>query len=282
MMIKNLWLFSFFLLPLIGQGQVYEPQLSPLQELNQQVGKTNIKITYSRPSARGRTIFGHLVPYNEYWRTGANRNSKISFENDIEFNGANVAAGEYAIYTLPNKGKWEVILYDDLTKWEVPDSLEESKIVAQISVPSKKVQEYHETLEIGLINIRHSTVDFKIVWENTMIEVPIEIFTNKLMSDLIDEELKKNISDFHVAARYYAKNDLDLDQAKLWMEKAIDLRGKENLWDLREYAIIHYKLGDKPTAVRLMDKSMKMAKELKHELAISMNEVTLKSWVSID
>src|SRR5690606_14251912 len=92
-------------------GQIRSPAPSPLSTVSQQVGLTDIKITYSRPGMKGRKIFGELVPYGRSWRTGANSATKVSFSDDVTVEGNKVAAGEYALFTIPGKDKWTVILH---------------------------------------------------------------------------------------------------------------------------------------------------------------------------
>ena len=89
--------------------QINTPTPSPLAKLEQRVGLTDIIITYSRPSVKGRTIFGDLVPYGKLWRTGANMATKISFSDDVKIEGQELKAGEYALFTIPGKEKWTLI-----------------------------------------------------------------------------------------------------------------------------------------------------------------------------
>ena len=72
-----------FLLALVTQAQIKTPAPSPMQTLEQTVGLTDVTLKYSRPSVKGRTIFGGLVPFDAMWRTGANQNSMITFSDDV-------------------------------------------------------------------------------------------------------------------------------------------------------------------------------------------------------
>src|SRR6187402_1064813 len=86
------------------------PAPSPAATLKQRIGVTDVEIVYSRPAAKGRKIFGGLVPYGEVWRTGANAAPKITFSTDVKWNGQAVPAGSYALFTLPTENGWTVIL----------------------------------------------------------------------------------------------------------------------------------------------------------------------------
>jgi len=93
------------------------PQPSPTSTVQQRIGLTDITVNYSRPSANGRTIFGDLVPYDQLWRTGANSSTKISFSNAVIIEGKTVDAGEYALFTVPNKESWTLILSKQTSLW---------------------------------------------------------------------------------------------------------------------------------------------------------------------
>src|SRR5689334_24322546 len=86
------------------------PAPSPTSTLKQRVGLTDIEIVYSRPGVKGRRIFGGLVPYGEIWRTGANAATKVTFSTSVKFNGVDVPAGSYSLFTIPGEKEWTVIL----------------------------------------------------------------------------------------------------------------------------------------------------------------------------
>ena len=93
------------------------PALSPAANISQEFSTSKIEISYSRPSMRGRKIFGDVVAYNNVWRTGANGATRIKFGEDVKVAGKDVKAGEYAIYTIPGKEQWEVILNKGVGNW---------------------------------------------------------------------------------------------------------------------------------------------------------------------
>lgn len=118
---KKIFLIACFVaFTLTTNAQITTPQPSPSQKIEQIVGLTKVTIEYSRPSMKGRKIFGDLVPYGQIWRTGANANTKITFDTDITIGNTTVKAGTYAIYTKPNKKTWEIMLYSDASNWGNP------------------------------------------------------------------------------------------------------------------------------------------------------------------
>ena len=108
--------FSFFLV----QSQVQVPQASPRAQIEQTVGLTQVVLDYSRPSMRGRTIMGALVPYGALWRTGANKNTTVSFSDTVRVANQPLAAGNYALYTRPGRTHWTVYFYSDTEHWGIP------------------------------------------------------------------------------------------------------------------------------------------------------------------
>ncbi|RMG64300.1 MAG: DUF2911 domain-containing protein [Bacteroidetes bacterium] len=107
------WLFPICLAPLGQQAQPDFPSLSPSAYLSQQAGDTRIEIWYDRPAARGREIFGGLVPWGEVWRTGAGPCTKIRFDQAVKVGGQAVPAGTFALATIPYPDRWMVILHRD-------------------------------------------------------------------------------------------------------------------------------------------------------------------------
>jgi len=93
------------------------PAPSPAATVKQRVGFTDIEVNYSRPSMRGRKIFGSLQPYGEIWRTGANNATKITFSTPVKFGGAEVPAGSYALFSIPGESEWTVILNKVVGQW---------------------------------------------------------------------------------------------------------------------------------------------------------------------
>jgi len=77
--------------------------------LGQRVANTELTVTYSRPVARGRTLFGGIVPYDAVWNPGADQATALSFTRDVDINGHHLAAGKYSIWMLPRQGRWTVI-----------------------------------------------------------------------------------------------------------------------------------------------------------------------------
>ena len=109
------FLAALFLMVQQLPAQVDYPAPSPLAKLHQKVGVTDVKVEYSRPAKKGRTLFVDVESFGQMWRTGANASTKISFSDDVTIEGKAVPAGQYALYTIPGETEWSIMLYKDLT-----------------------------------------------------------------------------------------------------------------------------------------------------------------------
>jgi len=197
-----------------GSSQLSYLRLSPTQKIEQKIGATDFTLTYSRPSSKGRIIFGALVPYDLPWRTGANENTTLSFNYKIKLGDVEVAPGTYALFTIPGRDTWQVILYDETTHLDVPSPMDSSKIVASIQVPSRSTVMRYETL----------VINFHDISGHIGIDIPIYCFTRAAMEDQIATELSQNALDYSIAASYYLERDIELDKAKNLMELSIAAR----------------------------------------------------------
>ena len=120
--------------------QLKVPAPSPSQTIKQAFGLSEITIEYSRPGVKGRTIYGDVVPFGKVWRTGANASTKITFGDDVKLEGNDVKAGTYALYSVPNKDSWELMLYKDLTLGgNVGEYKKENEVLRFVVKPSAAI-----------------------------------------------------------------------------------------------------------------------------------------------
>ena len=144
--------FTFTTISLSAQ-QLKVPAPSPLQTIKQAFALSDISIEYSRPSVKGRVIFGDVVPFGKIWRTGANASTQITFGEDVRIEGTSIAAGTYALYTIPNKDAWEIMLYKDLKlSGNVADYKKENEVL-RFSAKSTYQANKTETFTITVADI---------------------------------------------------------------------------------------------------------------------------------
>ena len=250
---------------LVIQAQTLKtPAPSTSQTIKQAFGLGDITLDYSRPSAKGRVIFGDVVPFGKMWRTGANAATKITFSEDVKLEGKDVKAGTYAIYTVPNKDSWEVILYSDLTMGGNTSNYKAENEVLRVVVKSTTLSKSIETFTINLSDVTATSTTLEFIWEK--ISVPVKITTE------IDSKVMKNIETtmavdsrpYFQAANYYYSNNKDLNQSLIWVNKAIEQNPKA-FWVTMLKARIELKLNDKKSAIATAETTAALAAEAKND-----------------
>jgi len=275
---KKILLLLLFV-PFFNVAQVLSPKPSPSATIIQTVGLTDIKIEYSRPAMRGREVMGNLVPYGELWRTGANANTKISFSDPVIISGVEIPEGTYALYTRPGKKMWEVFFYKKSDNWSLPKVWDANQIAVVSESSATKTEKSVKSFTIGLENLTNNNVELTISWENTMVTTLIKVPTVKKTMASIDKTLSNNpkASDYYSSAVYFLNSGLDLNQAKNWMEMAID-KGNNKYFHLRQYSLILARLGDNEAAIEAAKKSYELAKIAGNGDYLKMNKESIENW----
>lgn len=276
---KHLLLPVILLLFSFGHSQIQTPQPSPSATLTQVVGLTEFSLEYSRPSMRNRDIFGELVSYDKLWRTGANKNTSISFDDNIIFGGTEVAAGTYALFSKPGKKTWTIYLYRNTENWGTPQEWDESLIAAEIEVNATQIENTVESFTIDFGHFTKESAHLIMSWENTSVHILVEVPSDKKVMSSIDKVMQGPApQDYFNAAVYYLETDRDIDKAKKWINKAMDARDDKPYWMLRQQSLIYAKAGDKTNAVKLAQQSLKAAEKAGNSDYVKMNKASLKEW----
>lgn len=277
---KKLIMLTFvFAITLSVNAQVKSPQASTLQTINQTVGLTTVELSYSRPSMKGRTIFGGLVPYDKVWRTGANENTKITFDKDVKISGNDIKAGTYAIFAKPNAQSWEVYFYSDSSNWGTPQEWDAEKVVATVKAKVVPMPMNVETFTISFDDVTNDSTNLGMIWENVYVAVPISFMTDQQVTKSIESVMSGPSSgDYYTAAVYYLNAGKDIDKAKNWIDKAIEMREKPAFWYYRQQSLIYAKAGDKRGAIKAAKESLKLAKEAGNDDYVALNTKSLEVW----
>ncbi len=255
--------FGMFSMTSVAQ-KITVPAPSPLQTLTQKFGLGEVTVEYSRPFAKGRTIFGDIVPYGKVWRTGANGTTKITFTDNIKIEGKEVKAGTYGLYSIPNKEYWEVMLYSDLTlNGNVAEYKTENE-VARFKVKTTKTAVKVESFTIGIDNVAPTEATLSFMWENTAVSLKLTTDIDDRVMKSIDESIKSDKPEYFRAAGYYFENGKDLNQALTWVNKATDENPKAFYMFLLK-AKIEYALKDKAAGKASAEKTIALAKEAKND-----------------
>ncbi|MBI3884209.1 MAG: DUF2911 domain-containing protein [Opitutae bacterium] len=239
------------------------PNTSQTASVKQQVGVTDIEVNYARPSVKGRTIFGGLVPYGEVWRTGANTATKISFSTAVKLNGAAVPAGTYEFFTIPGKTEWTIILQGlgERTQWGAYGYDQKHDTVRVTATPTTLANTV-ESLSIGFSDLRSNAATLNIAWEKTRVPVKLEVdvvgqLVPQIEAVMASAEPKKP---YFPAAMFYFENDLDLKKAIEWIDAGLAEQPTAFFMTYRK-GLILAKAGDKAGAIVAAQQSLEMAKK---------------------
>ncbi|WP_194767761.1 DUF2911 domain-containing protein [Tamlana sp. I1] len=263
-------------------AQVKTPQPSPAAKLEQKVGLTDVTLEYSRPSVKGRTIFGNLVPFSKIWRTGANKNTTITFSTDAKIDGYTLKAGSYAIFTEPGESLWKVYFYSDTENWGVPQKWDETKVVAVTSVKAHTVPFNVETFTLDINSITNGGANIELIWEKTYIAIPFTVPTDEAVLISINDVMggSPKAADYYASASYYLQEDKDIKQAKKWIDKAVEMtKAKPLFYYIRKQSLIHHKAGDTKGAIDAARKSLELAEIAGNDDYVKMNQDSLKEWL---
>ncbi|MDG1063149.1 MAG: DUF2911 domain-containing protein [Flavobacteriaceae bacterium] len=262
-----------------SNAQILTPAASPEQTILQKVGLTDVTVNYSRPSMRGRAIFGDLVAFDALWRTGANKNTTITFSDAVVIGGGELAAGTYAIYTKPSEKTWEVYFYTDTENWGNPANWETEKVAARLKITPQPINNAVETFTISFDQLTDDSVMLSLFWEHTYVAVPITFMTDKQVMASIEQTFSgPSAADYYNAAVYYLNADNDMALAKEWIDKAIEMRTSPAFWYHRQQALIYAKAGDKKGALKAANLSRDLAAAAGNKDYVAMNEKSIKEW----
>lgn len=196
------------------------PQPSPTSTIVQRIGLTDVEIVYSRPSAKERTIFGDLVPYNELWRTGANSCTRISFSTDVELAGNKVKAGEYGLFSVPGEENWTIVISKQTNLWGV-GGYNESEDVVRFDVTSEN-SDYDETFEISFTDLTQSGGQMSIEWADREVNVPISVDSKTQSAKNVSKAIAEANRSYRNAASFYSSQG-DHDKAITTIDLAVEL-----------------------------------------------------------
>jgi hypothetical protein len=237
------------------------PAASPSIMLKQRVGITDIELLYARPSAKGRVVFGALVPYGKIWRTGANTATKIKFSTAVNFGGAAISAGSYELFTIPGEKEWTVIVHKDSSSWGAYAYKQEND-VARVTVKPVALAAAVETLEIGFNDLRDESATLNLSWANVRVPVAIKV---DLVATLVPQIEAAMASDaakkpYAAAAMFYLDHKIDLKKAATWMDAAIAAQPNAFFLVYRK-GLIQAAAGDKAGALASAQASLAAAQK---------------------
>ena len=256
------------------------PQMSPKTTFEQRIGLTDAKLTYSRPSARGRDIFSEIVPPGEHWRLGANTKTLLTLSSDVNFDSGALPAGTYSLSLFPNDGEWVLVINKDLEGWGIYEYNEKNDAL-RVSAPVEFGSMKTESLLLAWDNIQTNSADLIVSWGDRMARFPMKVPTERLAKENLAKALADPKAEWTVyrnAARYARENKMP--EAESWAKTAVKM--KSDNWGTHYLlAQILEENGKKSEALKAAQNSLEAgltdAKKMKKAFA---NEADVQALIS--
>lgn len=153
--------------------QVQPPRESQRAEVAQTVGDARIGVVYHRPNAKGREVFGKLVPYNEVWRTGANENTTFETTENIKINGQDLPAGKYGLHTIPGQNEWTIIFNKVNNEWG-SFNYKQTEDQLRVKVKPQTAAQLQETMLISFDPVTATTASVVIAWDKLRVPFTVD------------------------------------------------------------------------------------------------------------
>lgn len=131
-------------------------------------------IKYHAPTVRGRTIWGGLVPYGDVWVTGAHSATSFEIDKDFIINDQEIPAGKYALFTIPDKESWTIIINKN---WDqhLADEYDQKEDVIRVSITPAQLEQVQERLKYALVSNTSSEGTVQISWEKVRVSIPFKV-----------------------------------------------------------------------------------------------------------
>ena len=233
------------------------PQLSPKSVVEQRIGVTDTKLTYWRPSARGRDIYSEVVQSGQHWRLGANSSTLLTLSTEASINGSALPAGTYSLSIFANDAEWVLVVNSDTQGWGVY-SYDEKKDVLRATVPVEIGQMRTESMLIFWDNIQKSSADLVVSWGDRAARFTVSFPTERLAKENLDKALADPKAEWTVyrnAARYGMESNLP--EAEEWARKAVSMKG-DNWYNHYLLAQILEGKGKKADALKSAQKALEV------------------------
>ncbi len=266
-----------------ASAQITHPKASPFATVEQEVGLSKITVQYSRPAARGREIFGNLVPYGRIWRVGANESTRITVGTEMEVDGNTLPAGTYALYAFPEADIWEIAFHTNTTHWgDGRKNYDFKEDLFRIRITPEQVPYHQENFLIAFDSITHNSAQMLLTWSNTQVTVPFKVDTHAQMEAEITKQLAENptAQTYYEAARYLQEQGKDWERALGYLNKALELGG-DTYYFHRVKSLVEAEIGDYASAIASAQKSLKIAAQLEKDEFVRMNEANIKKWSEV-
>ncbi|GAB4043990.1 DUF2911 domain-containing protein [Spirosoma jeollabukense] len=239
-------------------AQIKLPSPSPGASVMQTVGTTDLTVTYSRPSLKGRQPFtDNFIPLGKVWRTGANAATLFTTTTDLMVNGKTLPAGSYAIMSIPEEASYTLIFNKNKSVTEQTYKQEEDALRVQLT-PAENSEKI-ETFTIGFSDVTDSTAKMNFMWANAKAAADLKVDVNANAAANVDKAVAEKPDDAAVlqaAASYNLSKGRNLDQSLTWIDKSI--AKQETYRNLFVKSQILAKMGKYADALPIAQKALTM------------------------
>lgn len=201
------------------------PQPSPRASVTQRIGLTDVTVTYSRPSANGRKVWGGLVPYGEVWRAGANQNTTIELAGPLLVEGKPLAKGVYGLHMIPTADSCTVIFSKTSTAWG-SYTYDQKEDALRVEV-KPKASEMRESLAFEFDDVKKTTATLTLRWDKVAIPVQFAASNEESVLPVLRAQLRGQAQytwdGWFNAANWCLDQKTNYDEALKWAERSIQV-----------------------------------------------------------
>lgn len=244
--------------PVLRAEELRLPQPSPAAKVGLAIGVTDVEIVYHRPGVKGREIWGGLVPLGEVWRLGANEATTISFSTPVQVDGHDVPAGKYALFAIPGKDKWTLVLNKKADQWGAYFYKQEEDLLRFDVKPQPGAATEWMSFSITPASETSATVEMS--WESLRVPFTVSADVDRMVWSGIDSVLagKPDVEAYLTAVQFAYNKGVRLDEAMTWVDKSLAMQ--DNFWGREYKARLLQKQGKLDEALQHLDKAMELAK----------------------
>jgi tetratricopeptide (TPR) repeat protein len=234
------------------------PSASPRQMIVQDFGLGKIKIAYSRPSIKGRTVFNDnslLAPLGKLWRTGADNPTLITFSDNVIINNTPIEASTYSLFTIPNATTWVLILNKGI---KGIDTYKKADDLLRLTVPVKEMADSTETFTINVQQLHYESCMIQLSWSNVSVEFVVTTNIVDRLNKSYEAQLESEKKSHFSAARFY--HHLGNDNNKALEQISISLQNNPDAYYMHYLkSVIEFSMGDNETARQSAQKTLEAA-----------------------
>lgn len=251
-------------------AQVLLPSVAPAQTIRQEFGLGSIEVSYTRPGAMGRRVFGDLVAYDKLWGTSTGSPAKLTISEPVEIFGKKIDSGTYVLYTIPGEENWVIIINKGFANKSTAD-YKESQDAFRFKVAPVHVKKKQEQLTFQFEEVRPSSCTLQIIWENKLVAIPIDNNLNEKIRAQIETAMLTDKKPYWEAAQFFYEYDRNLSRALENVQKATNAHPKA-YWMYLYKAKIQQEMGYTKEAIESSQLSLELARQAKQSDYVDMNK----------